>query len=270
MFTSNRKSLWIATVVGLSAALFAQDAAALVIDTFESTQSGNNEFLSDPPGTPAGAPTSLSETGLSGVVGGAATVRETTVASDGPGSVTAVIAPAPTKKVSFSAGGATGTLNINYSAFDEDFTGLVDVTIPLGNVELTGALTPIDLWVTLSDGLKQAAAMTQITVEGDSTHVVAAGDFTLLDGLGALNLANIIEINFLFDVMAAGQEFDVLSPVVANQASTPEPGSFVLAGIAMVAVIFLARRRTGNPTRNFARVGDAFSRRASRTASNVL
>ena len=219
--------------------------ANLTIDTLESTESGNTEFLSDPPGTPAGAPNMLSETNLTGVVGGASTVRKTSVSSGGPGTVTAAIVPSQ-NRIAYSSGGATGQLSINYSApggLNAGFAPFLGMSIPLSDIELTGAMTPIPVSIKLTDGNgMMAVGMGQITTENDQTLFIPAASFA---NLNMLDLSDIDVIEYMF-MTSPGQEFDIDGPLL--EIMVPEPAT-VLAWLVVGACLAFGWKRYGHRLR---------------------
>ena len=216
--------------------------ADLVIDTFGSTQSGNPEKVSDPtigPFVP-----SISETNLTGVVGGASTVRTTTAArTGGINPVTGILNPAA-NSITFGTGISTGKFTIDYSqagGLNADFGTFLGISIPLEGVELTGAMTAIPVTVTIgTDGMGTAVGTGLITTEGDSTLVIDAAAFIAM--MGGVDLSDIDQITFLFETLSPGQEFTITGNLLEIM---PEPAT-VFAWMTAGLCLMVGWRRYGD------------------------
>ena len=232
-----------------------QHAAAMSIDTFESTESpdgfaSNTVFkvVTDPVGSFPGAPGSIAEDNLTGVIGGATTIRTTEVvrtAGIGPQLVRAYIIPTEGRLAFGTNFSVTAKLNLSYALSSVvDLTDFAAITIPLMDVELTGAGTAIPVMTTLTDANgKKAFAMSEMNAEGDYTLSIPSASFTGLDTLAALDLTKINRIEFMFETLAPAQEFSVLGSDVRINAATPEPGTLVLLLIGLGSVATMRRRR---------------------------
>lgn len=194
-------------------------SAQIVIDNFSSTQSGNIEFLADPPAGPI--PNSISETGLApgSVIGGASTDRTTTAdRTGGTSSITAALNPTTATLTGGAGPATTGTLSLDYSSFSENLTGFLGVAIDVAMYDPGPSGNDLGVTVTLSDGVNTATGSGQISGTGEL--IIPASAFA---GLAGLDLSDIENIEVIFTLDSA-QDF-VINSIVAL---VPEPVTILL------------------------------------------
>jgi hypothetical protein len=229
----SRRLLLPVLAAGLALPVSTSHASVIVIDDF-SDAPGAWPISLFAPGT-----TSLTEAGLTGVLGG---VRETTVsmtsaANPGLDFLQATIAPALGLFDYNSSAGTDGSVSFLYDAggagLSAFFANQLGIEIGFTLFDHAGGV-PLPVTIVLTDGMNTATLTQSLTAPGGQTLQFLFADFA---NIGALGLAYVQSVEVILDA-AIGADFRV------SQISTivPAPGSIAL--LALAAFVGRFRRRT--------------------------